>query len=494
MIRNALLPGILLSMLLLAGCASQPPKNITNGTQNGCVCTLEYNPVCGVDGKTYGNACAAKCAKAPVAYPGECKSCNDTETGKGLAMNGTVTDNAGTYSDSCSDADTVTEYFCDNGTARSEEMDCPPGQECKAGSCIEKPAPELTCEDYCPTQPHIQCVGTWNITGTYPGCHCGFVCQAQPPPPENKTNVSKSTLRLYANLATLPEGSYELWAVFGSDKVSVGKFDGGSAFKFDSKLDLSEADSIQLTIEPEGDTDPAPGLVYLSGDMAGGEANLSFGADFAKANGSYVLLSSTPTGSSGGELSGLWFMSAAQPRSASLHLPALPAGWVYEGWVVYKGNTLSTGRFSSASGPDRSSLYSGSGAAPQFPGEDFLKNGPAGVPFPAKLDDGSSKVFISVEPELGGKDPTGSGPFIIRPLNALIEDEALAENDYPLGLDMLSMPPSGEVSVDSKVGDLVSCVEYCSTQPHDSCIGSWNITGDYVPGCACDWNCRSATD
>ncbi|MBN1169405.1 hypothetical protein JXA56_00090 [Candidatus Micrarchaeota archaeon] len=36
--------------------------------------------------------------------------------------------------------------------------------------------PAMTCEEYCPTQPHIQCVGQWNISGTYPDCICEFIC------------------------------------------------------------------------------------------------------------------------------------------------------------------------------------------------------------------------------------------------------------------------------------------------------------------------------
>lgn len=39
-----------------------------------CMCTLQYDPVCGCDAITYGNACAAACARIKVVHKGECKS------------------------------------------------------------------------------------------------------------------------------------------------------------------------------------------------------------------------------------------------------------------------------------------------------------------------------------------------------------------------------------------------------------------------------------
>ncbi len=41
-------------------------------SQSDCVCIKSWQPVCGNDGKTYGNACEANCAGVTKIRNGKC--------------------------------------------------------------------------------------------------------------------------------------------------------------------------------------------------------------------------------------------------------------------------------------------------------------------------------------------------------------------------------------------------------------------------------------
>ena len=241
---------------------------------------------------------------------------------------------------------------------------------------------------------------------------------------------------------------YEGWLIVDDVPVSAGRFnivDGTDTYTaMVSADDAAMAAAYVLTIEPDPDDDAGPSAVHvLGGDLSGGGADLTIdhaaalGTDLSAAVGSYIL--NTPsTGSDDSDFDqGIWWLEVTPNGPvASLTLPTLPAGWVYEGWVAGASGPVSTGRFSAAEGEDMDGKgpTAGPDGFPPFPGQDFIT--------PAIVLTGGFAAVISVEP-----DPDDSAaPFAIKPLIDMdIEDVGIGVTQT---MDNMSANnPAGSVTI-----------------------------------------------
>ena len=153
-------------------------------------------------------------------------------------------------------------------------------------------------------------------------------------------------------LNTATDGMYEGWAVIGGVPYSTGVFNvdamghtvdpgtGDPIDVFHTGLDLSGTTDIKITLEPAGDSDPAPsGLVVLEGGVMGDEAQLVPAipgyATLSAAMGCYILASPSDNSvDTTNDNQGMWFLCMPGPVAGLTGLPDLGPNWTYEGWVV----------------------------------------------------------------------------------------------------------------------------------------------------------------
>ncbi len=244
--------------------------------------------------------------------------------------------------------------------------------------------------------------------------------------------------------------AYEGWVIVNGNPVSTGVFsvdDNGNLSESTFQVnpdDLNNATMFVLSVEPVPDADPAPAATkILSGSFSGNTANLAtgtVGSGFENSNGKYIIAAPTGTGAPAEEFSGIWFLDNSSGSAlAGLDLPALEAGWIYEGWVVIGGEAVSTGTFDSVTGVDLAAPFSGSNPGPAFPGEDFLVNAPASLTFPVDLRGETAVITIEPVPD---NDPA---PFTLKPLLGNIPS-TLSGVPYSMQNNVTATFPAGSVS------------------------------------------------
>lgn len=261
----------------------------------------------------------------------------------------------------------------------------------------------------------------------------------------------------FTSLPALDAGyRYEAWLMEGGTPTSIGKFDiqsDGTPVPASVQVkasDLAASTALVVTLEPAGDTDPAPAQTkILAGDLDATGASLkvdhadALGTDFATATGKFMLSTPTTASDMADSKNGIWWIDPSSGSlQAGLALPTLPAGWKYESWVADASETVSTGKFVAVDQADEdlAGAAAGTDPPPPFPGNDFIDP-------PRDLTAGY-EAALSIEPD---PDP-GAGAFAIKILRSdTITSDAIYDPATPkataAGNIAASTLPKGTVTI-----------------------------------------------
>jgi|GEM_PF-3574703 len=157
----------------LSKCSSEakPPEE-------QCLCLANWDPVCGVDGVTYENGCAAKCKGVEIAYVGPCENICVQE-GMPCDVVAGVATNYVSEQVCCGGMVCINgicqkphEYTCPDGTKAENPNNCPPNN-C---GCVKEWNPVCVDGVIYPSKCFAMCAGA-NLTHLVPGeCNATSVC------------------------------------------------------------------------------------------------------------------------------------------------------------------------------------------------------------------------------------------------------------------------------------------------------------------------------
>lgn len=223
----------------------------------------------------------------------------------------------------------------------------------------------------------------------------------------------RGVIAVFNDLLPLPQevGIYGLWISSTEAFGFLGTFninESGQTVDRDGNLiprftvvdvNLAKALSVVVSVELFNSNPESPsGNVIMQGPFSEGVAQMSVPIPNAIQSAAGTYRVQTPTdGPDTNEASGIWAIDA--DGNPSLDLPEATAGYVYEHFLFLEGREILMGRFNVVDELDSVNAYIDDlFPPPEVPGDDFLRNSPAGLDFPTNL--GGSLLIVTLEPRV----------------------------------------------------------------------------------------------